>query len=75
MIVVSDASALIVLVNLNQLDILRTLFNYVLIPSEVHLELAQQTGKIGIEEILASASSWLHIQSPQSEEIQRAASR
>ncbi|MBX3451314.1 MAG: hypothetical protein KF777_17230 [Planctomycetaceae bacterium] len=65
MIVVSDASPLIVLSRLNHLDVLPVLYGSVLIPPEVYKELTQQAAKIGIANAFLNASPWLRVQSPQ----------
>lgn len=65
MIVVSDASPLIVLSRLNHLDVLPVLYGCVLIPPEVYKELTQQAAKIGIANAFLNASPWLRVQSPQ----------
>lgn len=66
MVVVSDSSPLIILSKLGQLEVLRTLFNTVLIPPEVYDELTQQTTKFGVSEIVNAASDWLQVQTPTS---------
>ena len=65
MIVVSDTSALIILSQLDQLEILHVLFGSVLIPPEVYSELTQQITKTGVADILVRTSQWLHVQTPQ----------
>lgn len=64
-IVVSDASALIVLAKLNRLEILRELFTSVVISPEVYSELTDETAKVGGAEIAILAAQWLLVQSPQ----------
>jgi predicted nucleic acid-binding protein len=66
MIVISDCSPLSVLVCLNQIDILPTLFGRVVVPPAVVSELAHPRSPQVLRDWTASPPSWLTIQSPNS---------
>jgi len=64
MIVVSDSSPLSVLVCLNQIEILPTLFGQVVVPPAVVSELAHPRSPLAFRDWMASPPSWLIVQSP-----------
>jgi predicted nucleic acid-binding protein len=66
MIVVSDSSPLSVLVCLNQIEILPTLFGQVVVPPAVVSELAHPRSPLALRDWMASPPSWLIVQSPSS---------
>jgi predicted nucleic acid-binding protein len=63
--VVVNATLLIALALIEKLDLLKLLFDEVIVPSAVYEEIAVQgIGRIGAPEL--SKSSWIQVQSPQS---------
>ena len=63
MIVVSDASPLIVLAKINRLELLRILYKRVMVPAEVYQEVVIPDAKLPGSTAIAQAS-WLDIQPP-----------
>jgi predicted nucleic acid-binding protein len=68
MIVVSDSSALVVLVRIGHGDVLPTLFKQVVIPPEVASELASLKWPQSVQDFIAAPPSWLEIRTPTSVE-------
>jgi predicted nucleic acid-binding protein len=66
MIVVSDSSPLSVLVCLNQIEILPTLFGQVVVPPAVVSELSHPRSPLALRDWMASPPSWPIVQSPSS---------
>ena len=68
MIVVADASPLVVLVAIGHVDVLPTLFREVLIPPEVASELASSKRPTEVRAFIATPPPWLRILAPSSTE-------
>ena len=68
MIVVADASPIVVLVNIKHVDVLPSLFGQVIIPIEVAAELSSHKRSDDVRSIIASPPDWLEIRSPASVE-------
>jgi predicted nucleic acid-binding protein len=63
-IVVADASPLVVLVAIGQVDVLRTLFKEILIPPEVASELASSKRITEVRAFIATPPPWIRILAP-----------
>lgn len=61
MIIISDSSPLVVLVNLGRTDLLPTLFGRVLIPPEVHTELSSPKRPEAVRAFAANPPKWLEV--------------
>jgi predicted nucleic acid-binding protein len=66
MIVVADASPLVILVAIRHVDVLPTLFSEVLIPPEVASELASSKRPSEVRAFIATPPPWLRILAPTS---------
>jgi predicted nucleic acid-binding protein len=66
MIVVADSSPLVVLVNIGQIDLLRALFQQILIPPDVAAELASAKRPEAVRAFIAAPPPWLKTRSPSS---------
>jgi predicted nucleic acid-binding protein len=64
MIVVADSSPVIVLMNIQQIDLLRDLFGKVAIPQQVVDELSSPKRLQAVREFIASPPSWFEIHLP-----------
>ncbi len=64
MIVVADASPIIVLVNIQLADLLPTLFGRVIVPDAVALELASARRPDPVRSFIASPPVWLEVRTP-----------
>jgi predicted nucleic acid-binding protein len=64
MVVISDASPFVALLNIDEVEILPKLFGTVIIPTEVAHELAGSTRPLAVKNFIANPPTWLNIQSP-----------
>lgn len=66
MLVVADSSPLIVLINISHIDILRDLFETVIIPPEVSREMREDKRPQAVRTFMATPPAWLAEQAPTS---------
>src|SRR5271157_3024978 len=64
MIVVSDSSAIIVLVKIGHEDVLPTLFEQILVPPEVASELASSKWPQAVQDFIAKPPAWFTVRAP-----------
>jgi predicted nucleic acid-binding protein len=66
MIVVADASPLVVLVAIGHVDVLPALFDEILVPPQVASELASPRRSLEVRDFIATPPPWLRIVAPSS---------
>lgn len=64
MIIISDSSPLVVLINIGRTDLLPTLFGRVLVPPEVQAELSSPKRPEAVRAFAASPPPWLEVRAP-----------
>jgi predicted nucleic acid-binding protein len=68
MIVVSDSSALVVLLRIGHGDVLPALFERIIVPPEVASELASPKWPRAVQDFIAAPPPWLEVRAPSSVE-------